>query len=179
MHVNLNRLKKNGYVGVGVIVGLVAACIGLMYFLMHNPYENLHARIFEIAGKVNNYYREKPGYWNLTTNSAAEDELLGNINSDYAEYDFSIGQGVNGEAGLPSDVTFDIALKNLGKSACIALSEYPMNEEQKLYLLRITIVAEEKVTEFSWGQEPKLPIQKYGARNICSANKNTIIWTFQ
>lgn len=179
MHINLNTLKANGYFGVAVIIAIISVCFGLLYFSLHNPYKDLHTRIFSIAEKVNNYYREKPGYWKLTTASAEEDNLISNIRSKYAEYDFSIGQGVNGESGLPNDITFNIVLKNLGKSACIALSEYPLNEEQKLYLLKISIVTEGKITEFSWGQEPKLPIKKYGARNICSANKNTLIWTFQ
>ena len=179
MYINLNKIKESGYYGVAIIVATISVCIGLLYFSLHNPYKDLHARIFEIAAKVNNYYREKPNYWKLTTQTADEDNLIGEIRSDYAEYDFSIGQGVNGDGGLPSDITFDIALKNLGKSACIALSEFELSEQQSLSLLKISIITEEKVTEFSWGGENKLPIRKYDARNICAGNRNTIVWTFQ
>lgn len=179
MHISLTRLKESGYYGVAALIGFIFVCTGLIYFSMHNPYEDLQERVFAIAHKVNNYYREKPGYWKLTTDSALEDGLLGDIRTAYAEYDFSIGQGVNGESGLPSDVTFDIALKNLGKAACITLSEYPVEESQRLSLLKIAIITEGKVTEFSWGGENKLPIRKYDARNICAGNKNTVIWTFQ
>lgn len=179
MHININKLKENGYFGVAVIVAMISVCMGLLYFLVHDPYRDLQERIFNIAHKVNNYYREKPGYWNLTTDTAEQDNLIGDIRSVYDEFDFSIGQGVNGDGGLPSDVTFDIALKNLSKSACIALSEYSITEEQRISLLKVTIITEGKVTEFSWGGENKLPIRKYGARNICAGNKNTVVWTFQ
>lgn len=179
MRIDFTRLGKNGYYGIAIAAGLICACFILMYYLFHNPYKDLHERIFNIAGKVNNYYREKPSYWKLSTISAAEDNLIGDIREKYAEYDFSIGQGAGGEISLPSDASFDIALKNLSKSACIALSEYPLEEQQRLYLLKITIVNEKQITEFSWGQESKLPVEKYAARNICSASGNTLIWTFQ
>ena len=179
MRISISGLKNNGYYGIAIMLGLATTFILLAYYLFHNPYKDLHSQIFEIAAKVNNYYREKPSYWKLSTVSAAEDNLLGNIREDYAKYDFSIGKGVEGEAVSPNDVSFDIALKHLSKSACISLSEYKITEKQRLSLLKITIINADKATEFSWGSDDKLPVEKYAARNICSATENTLIWTFQ
>ena len=179
MRINFALLKNNGYYGVAAIIGVVCACFLLAYVLMHNPYKDLHERVFEIAGKVNNYYREKPNYWKLSTLTAEQDGLIGDIKEAYSDYDFSIGQGANGDESLPSDASFDIALKHLSKSACISLSEYNIVPEKRLSLLKITIIAGEKSTGFSWGEEPKLPVKKYAARKICGAHDNTVIWTFQ
>lgn len=179
MHINLTHLKNNGYFGAIVVAGMIAAFALLTYFIFHDPYKDLHTRIFEIAGKVNNYYREKPNYWKLSTTSATEDNLLGDIREEYPQYDFTIGRGANGDTLLPSDVSFDIALKHLSKSACISLSEYEIDESQRLSLLKISIVTADKTTEFSWGEEPKLPVERYAARNICANAENTLIWSFQ
>lgn len=179
MRIKLADIKTNGYYGAGILAVVLTACFVLIYLLMHDPYKDLHNRIFEIAGKVNNYYREKPNYWKLSTDSAKEDNLIGDIKTKYAKYDFSVGQGQNGEISMPSDVSFDIALKHLSKSACIALSEYQIPEEKRFSLIKITINADGKITEFSWGAEPKLPVKKYAARNVCSAKENAVIWTFQ
>ena len=179
MRIDLNTIKSNGYYGVGVVIALVVACFVLAYVLMHDPYKDLHERIFTIAGKVNTYYREKPNYWKLSTQTAEEDNLIGDIMEEYKNYDFAIGQGADGQVSMPSDTSFDIALKHLSKSACIALSEYSIPEEKRLSLLKITIDANGKITEFSWGTEPKLPVKKYATRNVCSSKENTLIWTFQ
>lgn len=179
MRITLAHIKANSYYGAGVATVLLIACCILAYILIHDPYKDLHDRIFEIANKVNNYYREKPNYWKLSTDTAATDNLIGDIKNKYPEYDFSIGQGITGEISMPSDVSFDIALKHLSKSACISLSEYKIPEEKRLPLVKIAILADGKTTEFSWGAEPKLPVEKYAARNICSAKENTVVWTFQ
>ena len=179
MRIDLSRLKHSGYYGISVIFCLALSFILLAYYLFHDPYKDLHSQIFEIAHKVNNYYREKPNYWKLSTESAEQDNLLGTIRKDYAKYDFSIGKGAEGDVVLPNDVSFDIALKHLSKSACISLSEYKIEEKQRLSLLKIAIVTKDKTTEFSWGEDPKLPVEKYAARNVCGAAENTLIWTFQ
>ena len=59
---------------------------------------------------------------------------------EHKEYDIQIGQGVNGDSGLPSDLSFDITIKNLNKSACISLSEMPLEKQDKLILMKITII---------------------------------------
>ncbi len=179
MHFDFSRIKRGGYYGVALVIAFIAFSFVLLYALMHNPYKDIHTRVFEIAGKVNNYYREKPSYWKLSTKTAEEDNLIGDIRESYEGYDFSIGQGANGEECMPSDASFDIALKHLSKSACISLSEYPLPEKERLSLIKITINANGKVTEFSWGEESKLPVEKYAARDVCAAKENTIIWTFQ
>lgn len=164
--------------GLFYVLGIVVAIIALCYALLHNPYKDLHKNIFALADTTRTFYRDKPGYWKLSTASAKNDGLFAGI-SDFEGYDLNIGQGANGSTSMPSDMTFDIALNNLSKSACITLSEYPLADVQKLSLAKITIIAAGKETEFSWGTEHSLPIQKYGARNICAGKNNTLIWTFQ
>ena len=97
----------------------------------------------------------------------------------YKEYNIQIGQGSSGDAGLPSDMSFDITVKNLNKSACISLSEMNLKDEDKLTLMKITITNEQNTAEFSWGEEHKLPIANYSSRAYRTASGNTIMWTFQ
>ena len=97
----------------------------------------------------------------------------------YKEYDVQIGQGTNGDVSLPSDMSFNIAVKHLNKSACISLSEMTLRDEDKLTLMKISIVNAQNNIEFSWGGEPSLPVKKYSARNYCTTKDNIVSWTFQ
>ena len=94
------------------------------------------------------------------------------------ENGLDIGQGLDGAMSLPSDLSFNIVLKNLNKSACINLTELPASGENLLMLQKITIINENGKTEFFWGGENSLPIRKYAARKICLPTDNVIVWTF-
>ena len=48
MHINLKDIKTNGYYGAGILAIMLTACFVLIYLLMHDPYKDLHNRIFEI-----------------------------------------------------------------------------------------------------------------------------------
>lgn len=173
------KARLNGLSGVFVLAVLIASCVGLSFVLLHNPYKNLQQQIFKTADRVRNYYRDRPGYWKLSTESAKQDDLLRSDLLQYKEYDFQIGQGIDGTFSLPSNLTFDLSVKHLNKSACVSLSEMPLDSNAKLSLVKISIINQQNEVEFTWGGEHSLPIEKYSARNFCQPQENIIIWTFQ
>lgn len=164
-----------------VLIGfaVLAALFVLSYALFHNPHKNIHAQIFATAEKIRTYYRDRPSYWQLSTATAKKNKLIADELLKYADYDIQIGQGADGTPLLPIDTSFDISLKHLNKSACISLSELPINKSQQLGLLKITIITEQNSVEYGWDEQNPLPIKRYATRNICQATENTIIWTFQ
>ncbi len=176
---DLEKARFNGLFGIAILALLLISCIALSVILLNNPHKELHQAIFSTADRVHTYYRDRPGYWKLSTQTAKDDNLLRDDLQQYKEYDIQIGQGVNGDSGLPSDLSFDITIKNLNKSACISLSEMPLEKHDKLILMKITIINDKNNIEFSWGGEHKLPIAKYSSRAFCTASGNTIMWTFQ
>ena len=177
--IDIKHFRLYGYSGVIIALSLLAAVIGLSYILMHNPHQQLHQQIFETADKIRNYYRDRPGYWKLSTETAREDNLISEKLQNHKEYNVRIGQGLDGDMGMPGDANFDIVLKNLNKSACINLSEMALTKKQELMLQKIAIVNEKGITEFEWGGDNPLPVVKYATRNICQTTDNALIWTFQ
>ena len=179
IHLDLERARLNGVFGFAILAALLGLCLVLSLTLLNNPHKKLQRAVFETAERVHTYYRDRPGYWKLSTESARADNLLRNDMEQYKAYEVQIGQGSDGAAGLPSDMSFDITLKNLSKSACISLSEMPLKEQDKLLLMKISIINSNGTAEFSWGGEYKLPIEKYSARKFCQNENNTIMLTFQ
>lgn len=180
MYFDWTKAKLNGLLGGGILFILLICCFFLWFSLLHNPHKELHDKIFTLAEQVHNYYRDRPGYWKLSTETAVQDGLLkDDMLNNYREYDIKIGQGTDGESGLPSDMSFNIAVKNLNKTACISLSEMNVPLNRQLLLMKISIINETGITEFSWGGEHTLPVAKYSARNLCQPLGNTLVWTFQ
>lgn len=177
--IDIEKARLNGFTGIIVLSVLLAVCLGLSIFLFHNPHKDLQQAVFVTAERIHNYYRDKPGYWKLSTQSAKDDNLLREDLLEYKDYDFQVGQGIEGNISFPGDMSFDITAKHLSKSACISLSEMSLKKEDALVLLKITIISGDAQTEFSWGGENALPIAKYSARKICQAKDNIISWTFQ
>lgn len=178
VYVDLQKHKLNGIAGLAILIVMLAACVWLSLVLMKNPHKDLHDNIFKTANAVRTYYRDRPGYWKLSTESAAEDNLSASLSS-YSDYDIQIGQGLDGTAGLPINVTFDITVKNLNKSACISLSEMKISKDNQLALQKITLINDKGELEFSWGGEHLLPIARYATREFCQPQNNAIMWTFQ
>lgn len=180
IHLDLRKISLTNYNGIVVIISLLFALIALCYVLVHNPYQHLHENIFVTADNVRNFYRDRPGYWKLSTQSAEEDMLISEELLNYKEYDVRIGIGSDGDMAMPADTAFDVVLSHLNKSSCISLAEAKISEQHKLGLQKITIINTNGTTEFSWGDEKyPLPVVKYSARNICAPSENTILWTFQ
>ncbi len=164
--------------GIMLLV-LLLAFVGLGYIMKSNPHQNLQQGVMQSAKKIHDYYRDQPGYWQLSTNTAKEDGLIATELLQYTEYDVQVGQGLEGESGLPSDLSFNIVLKNLNKSACINLSEMPIDINSRLLLQQIQIINSAQQVVYTWGGNPALPIGKYWARHICEPRNNMIVWTFQ
>ena len=97
----------------------------------------------------------------------------------YKDFILKIGQGKDGEVSMPNNNSFDIALQNLSKSACINLSELFITKSQQLGLQKITIINSDIITEFDWGGDNPLPIKHYATRELCQPTDNTLVWTFQ
>ena len=174
------KLKANNLGGVIIVAAILVACLILSYVLVHNPHQGLHNQVFTTADKIRNFYRDEPGYWKLSLDSAKQNNLISEDLLKYTEYDIQVGEGVDGEMAMPINQTFDIVLKHVNKSACINLSEMSIPQEQMLGLQKITIINEDKATEFVWGaDENPLPITKYSTRDACKAKENIIMWTFQ
>ena len=157
---------------------LIVAAVGLFFLCTRNPYQDIQQNIMQSAAKIHSYYRDRPGYWQLSTNTAKEDGLLVQSLWQYAEYDIQVGHGTNGESSLPSDMSFNIVLHHLNKSACINLSEAAIDADTRLILRQITIINNKQKTEYSWGGNPSLPIKKYEARDNCDISENTVVWSF-
>lgn len=162
-----------------LMLAILLTFIGLKVILSYNPHQNLQAAIVESAAKIHSYYRDRPGYWQLSTNTAKEDRLIASELLKFAEYDLQIGQGLNGESSLPSDHSFNIVLKHLNKSACINLSEAEIDAETKLILQQITLINSKQNITYSWGGNNLLPIAKFSMRKVCDASENTLVWNFQ
>lgn len=177
--IDYEKARLNGTLSIIILIVLVLCCIGLSFMLLHNPHKDLQKSVFSTAKRIQTYYRDRPGYWKLSTETAKNDNLLRADLLKYKEYDVQIGQGTNGDVSLPSDMSFNIAVKHLNKSACISLSEMPLRDEDKLTLMKISIVNAQNNIEFSWGGEPSLPVKKYSARNYCTTKDNIVSWTFQ
>ena len=172
------KIRLNGYNGIVVAFALLMALCILSYLLLYNPYRDTHEQIFKTADNIRKYYADRPGYWKLSTQSAIDDRL---ITDELKQKDFEvkIGEGDEGDMAMPSDADFDIALKNLNKSYCIGLVEFPVNKEQQLGLQKISIINAKGTTDFTWGDEQHpLPVAKYSARKVCEPSGNAVLWTF-
>ena len=112
VHVDMAKARMNGLFGLALLALLLVCCFGLSLLLLNNPHKELQRAVFSTAERVHSYYRDRPGYWKLSTQSAKDDNLLRKDLLKYKEYNIQIGQGSNGDAGLPSDMSFDITVKN-------------------------------------------------------------------
>ena len=162
-----------------IACALIVVLAALSYIVFHNPHQQLQHDIFATAQKIHHFYRDRPGYWQLATNTAIEDKLVVGALAKKEEFDVRIGQGLDGDTGLPSDMSFNIVLRHLNKSACINLSELPISEDSKLILQKITLINDNEMVEYAWGSENPLPIARYSMRQKCQPRENTLVWTFQ
>lgn len=179
LYINLKKVHSVSIGGIALGVFLILALMLLSYVLFHNPHQTIHSQIFQTAENIRHYYRDRPSYWKLSTETAKEDNLIDKDLLRHKDFLLFIGQGENGDISMPNDISFDIVLKNLNKSACINLSELSVTKSEQLGLQRITIINDEGHTEFSWGDDNALPIKRYTTRNLCMPSNNTVIWTFQ
>lgn len=173
MNAHIKLYNNTG--GIAICFALVIAIFLSCYFLFHNPYTELHTQIMATSDMVRSYYRDQPGFWKLSTDFAKANDLVKIDLNKYKDYELAIGSGEDGDIVMPGEMSFNIILKNLNKSACIGLSEMPVSQNEQLGLQTISVNG----TVFAWGEEYSLPIKKYKTRDICQPADNTVIWTFQ
>ncbi|MBP5215413.1 MAG: hypothetical protein J6039_02520 [Alphaproteobacteria bacterium] len=179
LNINIGNLTHLPYGGLLLLSLIVVVMFFLCYVLLRNPYKGIHEQVFITADKIRSYYRDQPGYWKLSTQTAKDNNLISPALLKHQKFDIQVGQGINGEAGTPGIGSFNIALSNLNKSSCISLAELKTDKQQLLALLRIAIVNQNGTTEFTWGADKPLPMTRQASREICQPTGNTLVWTFQ
>lgn len=188
------RLKKlsgmlkqriNPKIAAGCAGVLLLFIFGIVWMSRPNPKIAVAAgEVMSAAEEIRKFYRNRPGYWGLNTESVLKNNLL----SGFAVQDgkpvnalgkhILIGQGADGNLVMPGARSFDIVYADLDKKECEQLAEFQFTENQSLGLLSITILGNGQQTEFSWGGENRLPITRENARRHCG-EKNFLLWTFE
>ena len=74
--IDYEKARLNGTLGIIILIVLVLCCIGLSFMLLHNPHKDLQKSVFSTAKRIQTYYRDRPGYWKLSTETAKNDNLL-------------------------------------------------------------------------------------------------------
>ncbi len=167
----------------GVVIAFIIGSILL-------PAPSLKAKIaalqvIMLADNTQNFYRVKPNFWGLDTNSALKNEIFPadmNINGvalNALGKPTLIGNGENGDTIVPGVQGFDIVYKNLNRTQCVFLLSFPFSNEQTLALSQISLIngVNDNIS-FSWGGELSLLPKPEFAKKYCAKN-NTIIWHFE
>ncbi len=139
--------------------------------------------LFVIANTIRDNYIGKADYWGISTASVLKNNILPKkyiIDNKIilsGNREVLIGSGVNADIVMPQSQTFDIVIKDLNKTQCMAYSEVVLEDEELVSLNQISIVNDLGSYSFEWGGNNPLPVQKYSSKNLCSDNKNTLIWS--
>lgn len=172
---------------------IAAGCAGLLFLIIGgivwisrpNPKITLAAKeVMSVAEEIRKFYRNRPGYWGLNTESVLKNNLLpasfiqNGKTVNALGKNILIGQGAEGNLVMPGARSFDIVFADLDKKECEQLAEFQFTENQSLGLLSITIINNGQQTEFSWGGENKLPITAENARRYCG-KQTSLLWTFE
>ncbi|MBO5442938.1 MAG: hypothetical protein J6A33_04035 [Alphaproteobacteria bacterium] len=172
---------------------VAAGCAGLLFLIIGgivwvsrpNPKIILAAKeVMSVAEEIRKFYRNRPGYWGLNTESVLKNNLLpasfiqNGKTVNALGKNILIGQGAEGNLVMPGARSFDIVFADLDKKECEQLAEFQFTENQSLGLLSITIINNGQQTEFSWGGENKLPITAENARRYCG-KQTSLLWTFE
>lgn len=174
----------------GLILGICGLVIAFAIGSVLLPAPSSKAKIaalqvITLADNVQNYYRAKPNFWGLNTNSALESRIFPadmNVNGialNALGKPALIGSGENGDMVTPGTQGFDVVYKDLSRTQCVFLLSFPFSNEQTLALSQIILnngVSDS--VSFSWGGEPSLLPKLEIAKKYC-AKSNTIIWHFE
>ena len=139
--------------------------------------------LFLIAESVRDHYVGKADYWGVSTESVLKNNLLpqkyitNNKIILNGNREILIGSGINADIVMPQSQTFDIVIKGLNKTQCMAYSEVDLNNKELVSLNQISIINELGSYSFEWGGNNSLPVKKYSSKNLCSDNNNTLIWS--
>lgn len=139
--------------------------------------------IFVIADNIRSNYVGKADYWGVSTSSVINNNMLSKkfISNNkivlQGHKEILIGNGANADIVMPQSQTFDIILKGLNKSQCIAYAEVKIDNERLISVSKISIVNETGQHSFEWGGKNSLPIKNYASKDFCIDTDNTLIWS--
>lgn len=171
---------------IKVIIPVLIVSVGVFACsLSRNEAHKNVKELFNIADSIRSHYVGKADYWGLSTISLIKNNVLPQkyifndkiILSNSKE--LLIGNGINADIVMPQSQTFDIVMKGLNKSQCIAYAEAKLSENNLVSISKISIANNLGFYSFEWGGRNALPIKSYASKDFCNTNDNTLIWTIK
>lgn len=168
--------------GIGFV--LVFAFIWHIAMAPNTKIAEAQQNMFALTENIRNFYKKRPDYWGLSTQSALKNGLIPQMMLKDSKIYSAVGQNIligSDEAGsvvMPGMRSFYIIYDGVSKKDCVDMVSYPISEQNKLGLLGIIIKNNKEEVVFQWGGENSLPIKKDKATKICR-NKSIILWNFE
>ena len=171
---------------IKVIIPILIVSVGVYACsLSRNEAHKNVKEIFNIADSIRSHYVGKADYWGLSTSSLIKNNVLPKkyILNDKIIINNSreilIGSGIDADIVMPQSQSFDIVMKGLNKSQCIAYAETKLSDDKLVSISKISIANSLGFYSFEWGGKNMLPIKNYASKDFCNTNDNTIIWTIK
>lgn len=168
--------------GIGFV--LVFAFIWHIAMAPNTKIAEAQQNMFALTENIRNFYKKRPDYWGLSTQSALKNGLIPQMMLKDSKIYSAVGQNIligSDEAGsvvMPGMRSFYIIYDGVSKKDCVDMVSYPISEQNKLGLLGVIIKNNKEEVVFQWGGENSLPIKKDKATKICR-NKSIILWNFE
>lgn len=168
--------------GIGFV--LVFAFIWHIAMAPNTKIAEAQQNMFALTENIRNFYKKRPDYWGLSTQSALKNGLFPQMMLKESKIYSAVGQNIligSDEAGsvvMPGMRSFYIIYDGVSKKDCVDMVSYPISEQNKLGLLGVIIKNNKEEVVFQWGGENSLPIKKDKATKICR-NKSIILWNFE
>lgn len=168
--------------GIGFV--LVFAFIWHITMAPNTKIAEAQQNMFALTENIRNFYKKRPDYWGLSTQSALKNGLIPQMMLKDSKIYSAVGQNIligSDEAGsvvMPGMRSFYIIYDGVSKKDCVDMVSYPISEQNKLGLLGVIIKNNKEEVVFQWGGENSLPIKKDKATKICR-NKSIILWNFE
>ena len=168
--------------GIGFV--LVFAFIWHIAMAPNTKIAEAQQNMFALTENIRNFYKKRPDYWGLSTQSALKNGLIPQMMLKDSKIYSAVGQNIligSDEAGsvvMPGMRSFYIIYDGVSKKDCVDMVSYPISEQNKLGLLGVIIKNNKEEVVFQWGGKNSLPIKKDKATKICR-NKSIILWNFE
>ncbi|MFV0627057.1 MAG: hypothetical protein ACK5N8_06900 [Alphaproteobacteria bacterium] len=174
--------KKTSFIGLLLVLVILVGFLSFFYYTLRNG--EITKELFTTSDIIRKEFKNKPGYWGLDNKFIIEKNLINNVNENRIVNGLGknviIGKDFEGYKVMPGERTFDVTYIGLNQKECINLVAYELQESQKISLVSVKVKNIEKVVEFSWDGENKLPISIDSAKIVCKNNQqNDILWTFE
>lgn len=139
-------------------------------------------QLWQTAENIRKAFRLKPNYWGLNTALVLKDKLGADMPHKDGKLYNAWGKEVfvgaqNGDTVMPGQKDFYIIYDNLSKDECVLAISFMPDNQQSLGLLGLVVESALK-TEFVWGGENALPIDKKAATQACGDNSK-VLWHFE